>query len=160
MKKLTVKKGTQCMACLECVRACSEAFYKEFDPSKACLQIIERNGAAKPMVCVQCGKCAEACEHGAITQNAKGVYTINKKLCVGCGKCKDACPFGVLVKVEEAPNASKCIACGICAKACPMEILSTLLHKSVALSEFSLDFSRSIRVSQILLEAIQKFHFP
>lgn len=113
MKKLTVKKGTQCMACLECVRACSEAFYKEFDPSKACLQIIERNGAAKPMVCVQCGKCAEVCEHGAITQNAKGVYTINKKLCVGCGKCKDACPFGVLVKVEEAPNASKCIACGI-----------------------------------------------
>ena len=76
MKKLTVKKGTQCMACLECVRACSEAFYKEFDPSKACLQIIERNGAAKPMVCVQCGKCAEVCEHGAITQNAKGVYSI------------------------------------------------------------------------------------
>ena len=75
MKKLTVKKGTQCMACLECVRACSEAFYKEFDPSKACLQIIDRNGAAKPMVCVQCGKCAEACEHGAITQNAKGVST-------------------------------------------------------------------------------------
>ena len=80
MKKLTVKKGTQCMACLECVRACSEAFYKEFDPSKACLQIIDRNGAAKPMVCVQCGKCAEACEHGAITQNAKGVYTINKNV--------------------------------------------------------------------------------
>ena len=47
MKKLTVKKGTQCMACLECVRACSEAFYKEFDPSKACLQIIERNGGWK-----------------------------------------------------------------------------------------------------------------
>ena len=104
MKKLTVKKGTQCMACLECVRACSEAFYKEFDPSKACLQIIDRNGAAKPMVCVQCGKCAEACEHGAITQNANGV----------------------LVKVEEAPNASKCIACGICAKACPMEILEVV----------------------------------
>ncbi len=126
MKKLTVKKGTQCMACLECVRACSEAFYKEFDPSKACLQIIDLNGAAKPMVCVQCGKCAEACEHGAITQNAKGVYMINKKLCVGCGKCKEACPFGVLVKVEDAPTASKCIACGICAKACPMEILEVV----------------------------------
>ena len=132
MKKLTVKKGTQCMACLECVRACSEAFYKEFDPSKACLQIIERNGAAKPMVCVQCGKCAEACEHGAITQNAKGVYTINKKLCVGCGKCKDACPFGVLVKVEEAPNASKCIACGICAKACPRNNHSSIHRKPAA----------------------------
>ena len=46
MKKLTVKKGTQCMACLECVRACSEAFYKEFDPSKACpmeiLEVVEK----------------------------------------------------------------------------------------------------------------------
>ena len=30
MKKLTVKKGSECMACLECVRACSNAFYKEF----------------------------------------------------------------------------------------------------------------------------------
>ena len=72
------------------------------------------------MTCVQCGKCAQVCEAGAITQNAKGVYTINKKLCVQCGKCKDACPFGVLVKVDDSP-ASKCIACGICAKACPMK---------------------------------------
>ena len=75
------------------------------------------------MVCVQCGKCAEVCEHGAITQNAKGVYTINKKLCVGCGKCAEACPFGLIVKDEAAPYSSKCTACGICVKACPMEVL-------------------------------------
>ena len=31
MKKLTVKKNEKCMACLQCVQACSEAFYKEFD---------------------------------------------------------------------------------------------------------------------------------
>ena len=123
MKRLSVKKGETCMACLECVRACSVAFYKEFDPDKSCIQIIDRNGTAKPMTCVQCGKCTTVCEHGAITQNAKGVYMINKKLCVGCGKCKDICPFHVLVKVEDSPVASKCIACGICVKACPMEIL-------------------------------------
>ena len=123
MKKLTVKKGGTCMACLECVRACSNAFYKEFDPGKSCIQIVARKGTAKPMTCVQCGKCAAACENGAITQNAKGVYMINKKLCVGCGKCAEACPFGLLVKVDASPVASKCIACGICAKACPMEIL-------------------------------------
>ena len=59
------------MACLECVRACSTAFYKEFHQDKACLKIVERNGKVRPMTCVQCGKCAAACEHGAITQNPK-----------------------------------------------------------------------------------------
>ena len=123
MKKLTVKKGTQCMACLECVRACSEAFYKEFDPSKACLQIIDRNGAAKPMVCVQCGKCAAATPSGANPQNPKGVWMISRKLCTGCGKCVEACPFGLIVKDENTAYSSKCTACGICVKACPMELL-------------------------------------
>ena len=123
MKKLTVKKGSTCMACLECVQACSKAFYKEFNQDKSCIQIVEKRGEAKPQVCVQCGKCAKACEAGAITQNPKtGVYMINKKLCNGCGKCADVCPFGVMVKNENAPT-SKCIACGICVKACPMEIL-------------------------------------
>ena len=52
MKKLKVVKGAKCMACLECVRACSTSFYKEFDPDKSCIQIIDKNGDAKPMVCV------------------------------------------------------------------------------------------------------------
>ena len=125
MKKLTVKKGASCMACLECVRACSTAFYKEFHQDKSCIQIVEKNGAVKPNVCVQCGKKKKNCEAGAITQNPKtGVYMINKKLCTGCGKCAEVCPFHVIVPpaVSGGP-ASKCIACGICVKACPMEIL-------------------------------------
>lgn len=120
MKKLSVKKDSRCMACLACVRACSEAFYKEFDPGKSCIQIVEKNGEPKPMVCIQCGKCAKVCEAGAITQNAKGVYMINKKLCTGCGKCAEVCPFKVMVSGQPT---SKCIACGICAKACPMDLL-------------------------------------
>ena len=83
MKKLKVKKGSTCMACLACVGACSEAFYKVFDPDKACLQIVEKK-AVRPIACPQCGKCAEACPEGAITQNPKGVYMINKKKCTGC----------------------------------------------------------------------------
>ena len=122
MKKLTVKKGEQCMACLQCVQACSEAFYKEFDPDLSCIQIVAgKKGEAKPMTCIQCGKCMRACEHEAITQNPKtGVYMINKKKCVGCGKCVEVCPMKVMCLKE---TASKCIACGICVKACPMEIL-------------------------------------
>ena len=124
MKKLVVKKNSECMACLQCVQACSEAFYKDFDEDLSCIRIVAKGSAAKPNVCIQCGKCMKSCEHGAITQNPKtGVYMINRKLCVGCGKCKAACPFGVMVHEEGMPTASKCIACGICVKACPMEIL-------------------------------------
>ena len=123
MKKLTVKKGTECMACLECVRACSNAFYKEFHPDYSCIQIVAKGNGAKPMTCIQCGKCEKVCEHGAITQNPKtGVYMINKKLSVSCGKCVEICPMKVMV-LKEGNTASKCIACGICVKACPMEIL-------------------------------------
>ena len=123
MKKLAVKKNTECMACLPCAQACSEAFYKEFDEDLSCIKIVAKGNAAKPNVCIQCGKCMKSCEHGAITQNAKtGVYMINKKLCVSCGACVEACPMKVMVLKPESP-ASKCIACGICVKACPMEIL-------------------------------------
>ena len=124
MKKLAVKKNVECMACLQCVQACSEAFYKEFHPDYSCIQIVAgKQGGAKPNVCIQCGKCMRTCEHGAITQNPKtGVFMINKKLCVQCGKCVEACPMKVMVMKPENP-ASKCISCGICVKACPMELL-------------------------------------
>ncbi len=124
MKKLVAKKNVECMACLQCVQACSEAFYKVNDVTKSCIQIgVGKNGDPKPAVCIQCGKCMKVCEHEAITQNPKtGVYMINKKKCVSCGKCVEICPMKVMVLKEGNP-ASKCIACGICVKACPMEVL-------------------------------------
>ena len=123
MKKLVAKKDAQCMACLQCVTACSEAFYKQADVTLSCIQIVAKGTGAKPNTCIQCGKCMRSCEHEAITQNPKtGVYMINKKKCVSCGKCAEACPMHVIV-FEEGSPASKCIACGICVKACPMELL-------------------------------------
>ena len=93
MKKLVVKKDIPCMACLECVRACSVSFYKEFNEDLSCIRITAKGSGAKPMTCIQCGKCARACEAGAITQNPKtGIYMINKKLCTACGKCAEVCP--------------------------------------------------------------------
>lgn len=126
MKKLVVSKENPCKACLSCVRACSEAFYKTFDPDLSCIRIIAKpDGEPKVQNCIMCGKCARTCTHDAISQNAKGVYMIDKRKCVGCGDCVKACPMQVmcLPAVEDA-KPSKCIACGICAKACPMGILS------------------------------------
>jgi Fe-S-cluster-containing hydrogenase component 2 len=122
-KKVAIKDKNDCMACRSCELACSEAFYKKSDPGLSCIQIESKDDKIKIAACVQCGKCAKACESEAITQNSKGVYILNKKKCTNCGKCVEACPFKVLIKAEDAPFPSKCIACGICVKACPMEIL-------------------------------------
>ena len=124
MKKLVAVRKDDCMACYQCMHACSAAYYKREDVTVSAIQIgAKKDGSPKVLACPQCGKCAEVCEAGAIKQNAKGVYMVNKKLCTGCGKCAEACPFGLMVKDEEAPTASKCIACGICAKACTMNVL-------------------------------------
>ena len=42
------EKGAACMACLECVQACSRAFYKEFHPDKSCIQIVEKTARQSP----------------------------------------------------------------------------------------------------------------
>lgn len=42
MKKLVVSKENPCKACLSCVMACSEAFYKKFDPDLSCIRIMAK----------------------------------------------------------------------------------------------------------------------
>ena len=104
MKRLNVAKKDACMACKACEVACSEAFYKEYKEEYSCIHIdVKKDGVTpKPVNCVQCGKCAAACPEGAITQNAKGVYMINKKKCIGCGKCVRECPASVITWEEAA----------------------------------------------------------
>ena len=126
MRRLKVKDPEACMACLQCVTACAATFYKTDDITKACIKFEEKNRVVIPRTCIQCGKCARNCEAGAITQNPKGFYFINKKLCVRCGKCVEVCPFGLIVWASPDVPPSKCIACGICAKPCPMESLEVV----------------------------------
>ena len=96
MKKLKVVNQDACMACLQCEVACSEAFYKEFDPDKSCIHIIEKNEKTKTQVCVQCGKCVAACPFGVMVAGEK-----NPSKCIACGICVKACPMDVLEIVES-----------------------------------------------------------
>ena len=126
MKKLKARKEIECMACMACVLECAGTYFKSSDPDKAAIRVdVKKNdpSTVRPVTCVQCGKCAEACPNNAINQNKPGVYIVNKKLCTGCGECVEACPFGVMRKPVDSPVAFKCIACGKCTKACPMELL-------------------------------------
>jgi Fe-S-cluster-containing hydrogenase component 2 len=101
MKRLSVKKNIECMACLECVRACSTAFYKEFNPDLSCIQIVAKGDGAKPMTCIQCGKCMKACEAGAIAID-KFCAKVDYDKCTGCGKCHEVCPVGSIDLVDLA----------------------------------------------------------
>ena len=84
----------------------------------------KKDGSPQVLACPQCGNVQRRVRAGAITQNAKGVYMVDKKKCTGCGKCVEACPFGVMVKAADSEVAGKCSACGICVKACPMDVLA------------------------------------
>ena len=97
MKKLAAKKNVECMACLQCVAACSEAFYKEFDEDKSCVRIVAKGTGAKPNTCIQCGKCVEVCPTKVMVHKAEN--PVSK--CIACGICVKACPMEVLEIVEK-----------------------------------------------------------
>ena len=78
----------------------------------------------RPVVCIQCGKCAKVCPVGAIRQNRYGAYVVDIRMCINCGKCREACPFSVIVEDTDINASKKCLACGECVKACPMGVLS------------------------------------
>ena len=78
----------------------TETFVEEYPLKKDGepeIDLSDLSSASEVPLLLQCGKCAEACPEGAITQNPKGVYIINKKKCTGCGACAKACPFGLIM---------------------------------------------------------------
>ena len=57
-------------------------------------------------ICVQCGKCKQACRFSAIEEyeeNGKKRYAIDKLACEGCGVCKLVCEYDA-IKTKPAVN--------------------------------------------------------
>ena len=123
MKRLTVTDPSKCKACFACEVACSSAYYKKYDKELSCIRVTGDALKINISTCTQCGKCMDVCPTGAISQNKKGIYMIDKSTCVGCMACVDICPRNVMCKSYDNIYVTKCTSCGICVKACPEQIL-------------------------------------
>jgi Fe-S-cluster-containing hydrogenase component 2 len=114
MKIKTTKE--KCTGCRLCQQICTIEHFEEINPKKAALAIephFPEPGYFVPKVCVQCGKCAEACPVEAISRHDNGAYVIDPETCTDCGMCVEACPFGV---VFTHPTAATPIICNFCMK--------------------------------------------
>ena len=61
-----------------------------------------------PEKCILCGKCAEACDHDAIT--LEGEFQINYEKCVKCGRCIEACEQKALGMERDEERFQKALA--------------------------------------------------
>jgi ferredoxin len=105
-----------CTGCRLCQQICAIEHFGEINPKKAALRIEAKfpdPGKYRPVVCTQCGKCAEVCPENAIYPNEIGAYIVDKEKCTNCGECVDVCPMGV---VFQHPDISHVIICDFCMK--------------------------------------------
>jgi ferredoxin len=72
-----IADASKCAGCLICELRCSLRFEKEFNPSKAAIQIRRQVGAEDEYQisfiekCDNCGICARYCPYEALTQDKK-----------------------------------------------------------------------------------------
>ncbi len=60
-------------------------------------------------LCSGCGRCVQACPHGACHLDESGKSTVEPELCRRCGACATTCPCGAAV-LAGAPSAREILA--------------------------------------------------
>lgn len=124
MKKLAVI-SEQCIACNQCVEACSQTFFNEKDAGTSAIQITKGCGEGYCIIaCSQCGVCIDLCPVDAISRDRAGVVRIKKNICTGCLSCVGFCPESAMRHQGDMIAPFKCVACGQCVGVCPTEALS------------------------------------
>jgi Fe-S-cluster-containing hydrogenase component 2 len=103
------------------MQVCAIEHFNEINPKKAALRIeakFPNPGTYRPVVCTQCGKCAQACPVGAISRNDIGAYIVDKEKCTNCGACVEACPVGVVNRHSSLEHVIICDFCMKCVEHC------------------------------------------
>ncbi len=110
-----------------CATACEEDIIA-IASDKTPYLLFTKNG------CTYCDKCAEACQFGVLTLDAKSqiaaIVSINKEKCLSwdhtmCFSCKDPCLENAIdFKAMFMPQINdKCTACGFCISRCPTDAI-------------------------------------
>ena len=117
----------KCVGCMTCTAVCSRLYFKDENPAKSAIAVLEAGfGSFHLVVCDQeCRACVRECPVQAVRANRNGVVVIDRKLCVGCLACVAVCPTGAMRWYPGQSAPFKCVACGACAKRCPKAALET-----------------------------------
>ena len=118
--KIKVQKD-RCSGCRLCRQICAIEHFGEINPAKAALRIeaqFPQPGKYKPHVCIQCGKCAEACPETAISENSAGAYIVDTAKCTNCGACVGVCPQDVVFQHPDLDHVIICNFCMRCTQLC------------------------------------------
>jgi len=137
MPRLT-KNDDVCITCHRCESICAWAHHVAMNPKKGRIIVdLEYPDKNNLRICIQCGRCADACPMDAIyqdptilTTSEMGVYRLDEGKCTGCGECIDACPTKVLQFYADKRMPRKCDFClgqPMCVRYCPTRALGWVL---------------------------------